>query len=170
MRLTLCQPSAKMRHKNSPSKFSQPSLSAYKECATTMYGCAARHFPLTYVLSMLSCRIPMASLDVISWESTTMPGGSSASDLCTPPYRLKHSMPHHSGQGHVPSHPSLSTSSPHYRTINRSVTAASEQPIAESDASFVVCRGVMGFFLNPTTKGPKGLADMGCELLCLSSS
>lgn len=27
----------------------------------------------------------------------------------------------------------------------------------------VLCRGVVGFFLNPTSKGPKGLADMGCE-------
>ena len=24
-------------------------------------------------------------------------------------------------------------------------------------------RGVVGFFLNPTNKGPKGIADMGCE-------
>jgi hypothetical protein len=23
-------------------------------------------------------------------------------------------------------------------------------------------RGVVGFFLNPTNKGPKGIADMGC--------
>ena len=26
-------------------------------------------------------------------------------------------------------------------------------------------RGVVGFFLNPTNKGPKGIADMGCEPL-----
>ena len=24
-------------------------------------------------------------------------------------------------------------------------------------------RGIVGFFLNPTNKGPKGIADMGCE-------
>lgn len=28
----------------------------------------------------------------------------------------------------------------------------------------------MGFFLNPTNKGPKGIADMGCESLLASSS
>lgn len=79
-------------------------------------------------------------------------------------------MPNHSWLEHMPLHYFLSTTSPHYRSENRSVTVAFEQPIAESESSIVVCRGVMGFFLNPTTKGPKGLADMGCELLYLSSS
>ncbi len=26
-----------------------------------------------------------------------------------------------------------------------------------------LCRGVVGFALNPTNKGPKGIADMGCK-------
>ena len=26
-------------------------------------------------------------------------------------------------------------------------------------------RGVVGFALNPTSKGPKGIADMGCKFL-----
>lgn len=37
-------------------------------------------------------------------------------------------------------------------------------PQARSMA-WLLCRGVVGFALNPTNKGPKGIADMGCELL-----
>ncbi len=91
LRERLCQPSKCDHEDSSNPGQSQPSHTTFKELgiATAMCRCEARNSPLTYVLSMLSCRIPMASLDVISWESTTMPGGSSASELCRLSYRLK---------------------------------------------------------------------------------